>query len=1065
MTRRKASLILLVFVFLLSLPFSSGEQDDSLALFLENPSLSADGKMIAFDYCGDIWTVPISDGEAKRLTIHACDEKRPIFSPDGKWIVFSGAYYGNLDLFVMPSDGGVPRRLTFSSGNELPSAWSTDGRYIYFFGSEDGSLDCFKIPFHGGMPLRLLRSERDTCYNASPSPNGQTLIFNHRGNNSGWSRTNFRNPSRPEIYIAANTTPASDIRRLTNNWVAEYLPQWNPDGSKYYFVSDADGSYNLYVADSNSSEEAKQITKLAGTGIRWYSVASLTGSIVARIDYRLYSIDPNTGQSELIPIRAYNPRKYDTNDIQEETAVNSYAVSPDGAKIALVIGHDVFVSSSSGGYAKRLTNTYEREQHVVWMPDSRTILFNRLIDGALNVVQVDVVTGTEQILTRGHVNSFTPTPSPDGKWVYVHKDFDEFVRMRPDGTVSETVLKGSFPFLILWHGAWFQLTRDSKWLVYRESNEMMEHSCMVLKLDGESQPICLNPLGGSSYPVGFSPDYTNFFFINNESGTSLLYRIEFEDTSKPKKSEVEVLEDLLTPPSKEEKTEKSEPNAQKKTNGDSFTPITENLIEKVKRIAPTFAGAQNSAVVLPDGSLIFIGNTAGQDNLYRVYFSPTERVEQLTQTAGTKAALSIDDKGAFAYYIASNAVFKLDLKTKKLDRIQLTNKIIRQFDVDGIRKAVFDEAVWIIDFGFYDPNHHGKDIAKMKGIYGNLIQRCDTDAQYDALLADFLSDLNASHMGFYGRQSFPRTTGEAREANPHIGFFYDNALAEKGILRISRLVEGTPFGDNRYGLKVGDYIHDVNGKTFSADVNIHSLLRNCPNNELKLRVSDNPDGNNSRIVWLKAISGNDYRRALSNSWVTDNRRYVEQKSGNKLGYILITQMNTAEYNRFLAEASRYMANFKGLVLDFRYNGGGSTAHKFAEVLDDAPWLMRKMRGGRDLPEDVHRDFSYQKPVAGMFNAYSFSNAEMMCAAFRIKKLGPSIGVPTAGGVIGTWQKNLLDGSSMRLPQFGIFDVEGRNLELSPTEPEYIVDEDLIDEIAGRKPQLDKAIELLLSIEK
>lgn len=101
----------------------------------------------------------------------------------------------------------------------------------------------------------------------------------------------------------------------------------------------------------------------------------------------------------------------------------------------------------------------------------------------------------------------------------------------------------------------------------------------------------------------------------------------------------------------------------------------------------------------------------------------------------------------------------------------------------------------------------------------------------------------------------------------------------------------------------------------------------------------------------------------------------------------------------------------------------------------------------------------------MFNAYSFSNAEMMCAAFRIKKLGPSIGVPTAGGVIGTWQKNLLDGSSMRLPQFGIFDVEGRNLELSPTEPEYIVDEDLIDEIAGRKPQLDKAIELLLSIEK
>ena len=126
----------------------------------------------------------------------------------------------------------------------------------------------------------------------------------------------------------------------------------------------------------------------------------------------------------------------------------------------------------------------------------------------------------------------------------------------------------------------------------------------------------------------------------------------------------------------------------------------------------------------------------------------------------------------------------------------------------------------------------------------------------------------------------------------------------------------------------------------------------------------------------------------------------------------------------------------------------------------SPGSSAKLRGGRWVPEDVHRDFSVQKAVVGLFNFKSFSNAEMMLAGFNIKKLGPTVGTPSSGGVIGTWPKILLDGSEMRLPRFKVCDFTGRNLELNPTKPQYEIDETFEDQMKGKFVQLDKALELI-----
>ena len=100
---------------------------------LRTPTVSA--TQIAFAYANNIWTVPRAGGSARRLTSFQGQTSNPHFSPDGKWIAFSGEYAGNFDVYVVPTEGGEPRRLTWHPGGDLVQGWTPDGRSILFSSS------------------------------------------------------------------------------------------------------------------------------------------------------------------------------------------------------------------------------------------------------------------------------------------------------------------------------------------------------------------------------------------------------------------------------------------------------------------------------------------------------------------------------------------------------------------------------------------------------------------------------------------------------------------------------------------------------------------------------------------------------------------------------------------------------------------------------------------------------------------------------------------------------------------------------------------------------------------
>src|SRR5437867_10987499 len=97
--------------------------------FARTPDISPDGKLVAFSYLGDIWTVETIGGVARPVTMHEAHEINPVFSPDGRWIAFSSDRHGSYNVFVVSVRGGKPRRLTFDSAADFVVAWSPDGKY------------------------------------------------------------------------------------------------------------------------------------------------------------------------------------------------------------------------------------------------------------------------------------------------------------------------------------------------------------------------------------------------------------------------------------------------------------------------------------------------------------------------------------------------------------------------------------------------------------------------------------------------------------------------------------------------------------------------------------------------------------------------------------------------------------------------------------------------------------------------------------------------------------------------------------------------------------------------
>jgi tricorn protease len=482
-------------------------------VFARDVALSPDGSQLAFSWSGDIWTVPTTGGDARRLTIHPANESHPVWSPDGEHIAFTSNRYGNgnvfestprgaNNIFMVRADGTALRRLTFADTRDTPTDFSPDGKWIYFHAQREEDVyrepRLYRVPTAGGQPWRVL-----DCFGSwvHVSPDGEQLAFCRGGLPwVRWSRRNYRGSASLDIYTYNRATDT--FRVISDFDGADRVPQWNADGTGLYYMTDRSGTINVWF-QALTADEPEQVTRMTDEDVREFSV-SRDGQTLAFTHWdEIYVMSTDDQRARVVEV--HTPEDLPLVPVERETLTNSAdeaEPSPDGKEIAIVVRGEIYVLKAEDGFPTRqVTDSAARDHDVVWSPDGKALYFVSDRDGKEDIYRATSAEEPAKALsdsyrfkiervTEREDLAYNPKISPDGKHLaYVHSRGDLIVRDLKAGT--EKVLLES------WDRPNFQWSPNSDWMLY--SVEDVEHN----------SEIYIVPVNQSSAPVNISqhPDY------------------------------------------------------------------------------------------------------------------------------------------------------------------------------------------------------------------------------------------------------------------------------------------------------------------------------------------------------------------------------------------------------------------------------------------------------------------------------------------------------------------------------------------------------------------------------
>ncbi|AKS41889.1 S41 family peptidase [Wenzhouxiangella marina] len=1031
------------------------------------------GDRVVFSYGGDLWGAPVQGGTAYRLTSHPGLELFAKFSPDGRWIAFTGQYGGDEQVYVMPASGGEPRQLTwYPATGPLPArwgydhqvyGWTPDGSAVLFRSQRDAwgssSSTLYTVPVDGGLP------------EAMPMPVSGAGTFTEDGSAVFYSPLfrDFRTWKRYEGGWAQDLwlfdLEAGQARQLTDHPRTDRDPMWI-DGQGY-FVSDRDGKLNLYRVDPDGGA-VEQLTRHSEWDVRWAS-SDERSRIIYELDgeLRLYNVQDgsDTAIEITVPDDGVNtrPRWVDVSD-----QINGAHLSPTGQRVLFEARGNLFNAPVGEGVTRSLTGrSTAHDREAAWFPDGQSIVFVSDISGEeeLYVVPAD---GSEapRALTSGHETRFyQPIVSPDGEHIAVSDKEGRIFILPADGD-GEMVEVGRDP-------GW--RNRDYVWapagdvLAFSQTQESGMRAIYLHTLsDGETRRISDGMF--SEYRPAFSPDGQYLYYLGDREFAPQISSIEWNFATNRTTGifAFALSSDAPNPFAPEDAEEpgvvangNDNGNGDDEENGDSeATHIDfDGLAQRLIRL-PVDAGNYWSLSVVEGGVLFMEGSAfyygRAPESQPKLRFFKFEDQEVVDFPNGRQFTdLSLDGKRLLARQGSNWQVLDVAKEGRDPEAVA-TNGLRTRIDPVAEWATAFDE-VWrrFRDY-FYVPNMHGYDWEALREQYRPLLAHVAHRSDLNYVMGEMIGELNISHAYVSGGdEGLP-------ERHP-VALLGARFEADRGRYRISRILEGqndepryrSPLTEAGVNIAVGDYLIAINGHEISAEENIYQRLMLPPGEPVALTVSERRDGRDARTVMVNPI--NDETSLFYLAWVLDNHRYVSEATDGRVGYLHIPDMGPDGIREFI---KWYYGQIRkqGLVIDVRSNGGGNVSQMLIERLSRRPLALGYAR--TNPYPSTYPNEAFNGHLVALLDENSASDGDIFPWQFRNAGLGPLIGQKSWGGVVGiTSHGPLIDGGSVNVPEFGFSDVNGNwVVEGEGVTPDIEVENDPASVIAGRDPQLERAIQ-------
>ena len=1043
-------------------------------LWMRFPTISPDGKTVAFSYKGDIWTVPANGGQARQITTNPAYDAYPVWSPDSRQIAFASSREGSMDIYVVGRDGGTPRRVTTDSGDEYPMAWRNDSTIMLKASIMPKATSImfanfsqvYEVSDKGGR-MRLFSDI--PMEDISVGNDGALLYHDNKGYEDPF-RKHHQSPICRDIWLYKG----GNYTKLTNFAGEDRTPVWGGDNNTYYYLSEEDGTFNVYKR--RIGETAKtQLSHYKGNPVRFLT-RSTDGTLCYAYDGAIYTLKEGSQPVRLNLSMVADDGSDKLRRQVLRSGATEFAVSPSGKEIAFVVHGDVYVTSTDYTTTKRITDTPEQERNVNFSPDGRSLVYASERGGLWQIYQTSIVNKDEKQFTyatqlkeeqlvKSSLVDMQPAYSPDGKSVAYIEDRGALKAVDVKTKAVRQLMDGKFQYSYSDGDLWFQWSPDSKWLLsnYIGHGGWNNSDIALVPADGSQKITNLTNsgyndnngrwvLGGKAmlfmsdragyrshgswgaeddaYIMFFDLDAYERFRMGKEE------RALYDEAHKKEKADATKKKRPLIKLGKKKKDDK------KKDEAKTLKFDLANCRDRVIRLTVN-SSHMADAILSPGGdTLYYQAKFEGGYDLWK-----HDLVENKTEIVMKNVGYGLEaDKDFKNLYVYNNGIKQIDLAKNSQKGIDFeANFNYRPYEE---RAYIFNHVWQQVKDKFYDPKLHGVDWEGYKKTYAKFLPYINNNYDFRDMLSEMLGELNGSHTGarYYPEGATLKTAA--------LGLFFDNDYEGDG-LKVEEVINRGPFAVRNTGVKKGCIIEAIDGQKIAKGSDYTSLLDGKAGKMTRVSVFD-PSRKKRFDVVVRAISRSAQADLLYRRWVDRNREMVDSLSNGTIGYVHVKAMDSESFRTVFSQLlSDSMRQKKAVIVDERHNGGGWLHDDLCTLLSGKQYA-KFIAHGKYIGYDPWN--KWVKPSCVMICEDDYSNGHGFPAVYKTLGIGKLVGAPVAGTMTAVWWERMMNGMIFGIPQVGNQAMDGTFFENKELKPDIEVYNTPADYETGNDEQLKAAVE-------